>query len=119
MALPARVSKEPSGDVPLPVQDANDLDATLDRPEENQVIANGEHPQAWGEIKAGLPHERHGGQAVHSFGDAVQHAVGIGRAVLGDVAPDIHQVGLGARACEDAGHVTPAPTVPSLAGRGA
>ena len=101
------------------MKDANYLNTGLDRTEENQVIPNREHPQTWGEIKAGLAYERHGGQSVQGFVDTVQHAVSISRAVLGNVAPDINQVGLGARACEDVGHVTPAPTVPILAGRGA
>jgi hypothetical protein len=116
---PLRDLKESAGDIAPPVEDADDLDAVLHRAEEDEVIPNGEHPETGREIKTSLAHKRHGSQPVQGVADAVQQTVGVGRAVLGDVAPDIHQVGLGAWACEDVGHVTPAPTVPTLAGRGA
>jgi hypothetical protein len=115
---PMRVSKESAGDVALAVEDADHLNTALDRPEENQVIADREHPQPRRQIKAGLPHEGHGCQPVQGFADTVQHAVGVCGTVLGDVAPDVNQVSLGARAFEYMGHVTPAPIVPMPAGRG-
>jgi hypothetical protein len=52
-----RVSKEPSGDVPLAVKNANHLNAVLDRLEEDQVIPDWEHPQARREINTGLAYE--------------------------------------------------------------
>jgi hypothetical protein len=113
----SEVLEESPGDVSLTMKDANHVNAALDRPEENQVITNGEHPQAWREIKTGLPHEGHSGQPVQGFADTVQHTVCVCGAVLGDVAPDINQISLGARAFEYLGHVTPAPTVPTPDGR--
>jgi hypothetical protein len=87
---PVRGSKESASNISLPMQDPNHLNTVMDRPEENQVTPDWEHPQAWREIKSGLPHEGHGGQPVQGIVDTVQHTISVGWAVLGNVAPDIN-----------------------------